>query len=426
MKLQAKHYDWVVVGGGVAGIAIAEILAREGLSVVLIEKNKQLASETSKVFHEWLHTGSLYTLTPDNLLTLRYLLGAIDDILEFYGAYPAMNLIPSERGFSVGAAGWFNDENIWYKYRNRRFNPAWLSMVSRSISIINLISSHDWLRRRAGSDYGQSKVKLQHRFAMIPGFLSQAKKFIAVKSPDVTMNSRDILRDLVGFSSLAGVDFMTNCEVLSLNEDKTGVVVETSKGKIKADQSVICSPDLIAKQNKLKLKYSFAPIAVVENVKDSIPSFVELDYHTKTCINLLKKDSGIAQAGGISVNTIKESDDYIDYVISQHKKRQPELNVIGKYTGVKKELVLPRQDRNYLYHIVKQGSRSWSVVLGKFTLAFSLAPEFFRRVYGKNPRKTLPAQFLGNQKNTLPTDLISETSWKEIYDKHYALQSEDT
>ena len=31
-------YDWAVVGGGVAGIVLTEILAREGHSVVLIEK----------------------------------------------------------------------------------------------------------------------------------------------------------------------------------------------------------------------------------------------------------------------------------------------------------------------------------------------------------------------------------------------------
>ena len=77
-----EQYDWIIVGGGIAGITTAEILTREGFSVLLLEKNNTLASETTKVFHEWLHTGSLYTLVPDNLNTTRYLLGAIDDLLE--------------------------------------------------------------------------------------------------------------------------------------------------------------------------------------------------------------------------------------------------------------------------------------------------------------------------------------------------------
>ena len=57
-----KKYDWIIVGGGISGITTAEILTREGFSVLLLEKNNTLASETTKVCHEWFHTGSLYTL----------------------------------------------------------------------------------------------------------------------------------------------------------------------------------------------------------------------------------------------------------------------------------------------------------------------------------------------------------------------------
>ena len=74
--MDSNKYDWIVVGGGISGITIAEILCRDGKSVLLLEKNKQLSSETSKVFHEWMHSGSLYSLAPGKLLTLRYLLGA--------------------------------------------------------------------------------------------------------------------------------------------------------------------------------------------------------------------------------------------------------------------------------------------------------------------------------------------------------------
>ena len=43
-----KSYDWIVVGGGIAGISVAEILTREGHSVALVEKNKKLASVATK------------------------------------------------------------------------------------------------------------------------------------------------------------------------------------------------------------------------------------------------------------------------------------------------------------------------------------------------------------------------------------------
>ena len=66
-----ENYEWAVIGSGVAGITSAEILTRQGHSVILIEKNKYLASETTRDFHEWMHTGSLYTLmNPSFCLTI--------------------------------------------------------------------------------------------------------------------------------------------------------------------------------------------------------------------------------------------------------------------------------------------------------------------------------------------------------------------
>ena len=96
-----SSYDWIVIGGGISGIAISEILTRENKSVLLLEKNSELASETSKDFHEWVHSGALYTLVPDNLLTLRYLLGATDDLIEYYSSFPKMNLLAGESGINI-------------------------------------------------------------------------------------------------------------------------------------------------------------------------------------------------------------------------------------------------------------------------------------------------------------------------------------
>ena len=52
----------------------------------------------------------------------------------------------------------FNNQYIEYRYKLHKFNPIWLSLVSRSINIIDLLDQHDWLRRRAGSEYGESEI----------------------------------------------------------------------------------------------------------------------------------------------------------------------------------------------------------------------------------------------------------------------------
>ena len=130
--------------------------------MLLVEKNELLASETSKQFHEWVHSGALYTLVPDNLLTLRYLLGATDDLLQFYRSFSRMNLIASENGLEASDHGWFNSERINFKYRIRKLNPIWMGAVSRSISVIDMVEKHDWLRRKAGSEYGRNQLHIHY------------------------------------------------------------------------------------------------------------------------------------------------------------------------------------------------------------------------------------------------------------------------
>jgi hypothetical protein len=406
-------YDWLVVGGGIAGISVAEILCRERKSVLLLEKNELLVSETSKVFHEWMHSGALYSLVPDKLLTLRYLLGATDDLFEYYAGYQGMNLHPTEAGVSISDNGWFNSERIEFRYRVRKLNPFWMSLVSRSINIIDMINSHDWLRRKAGSEYGKSEVKIKHNFNKISEqFLSKGKFYNKI-SPDFTMNSRVLINDLLSFAKDNGLTVKTSSSVVAIKEKDNSVVVNTENEHFYADNVVVCSPDLLSKMDNIPIKVSFAPIAIVENVPDSESSFVELDYYIKTCINLLKKPGGIGQAGGISVDHEKDVEPYLAYIISEHKKRNPEIQVIDSYVGLKKELVQKGENRNYLYHINQNSSHVWSVILGKFTLAFSMAPEFYRRVYHKNPTKYVEKFSASDNKS-----IMSETSWQEINNKH--------
>lgn len=409
--MKNSEYDWIVVGGGISGISLAEILCREGKSVLLLEKNETLASETSKVFHEWMHSGALYTLVSDNLLTLRYLLGATDDLLEYYSCYPRMNLNATESGVLVKDGGWFNDNKVEFRYRIRKWNPAWMAMVSRSINIINLISKHDWLRRRAGSEYGNSKINWKQAVSHFPELFSSSEDFFKKTTPDLTMNSRMLIDDFLSFILEKSGDVRLSCPVQRIHETGSMVKVDTACGEFVAKNLVVCSPDYLAKQLNIPVKVSYAPIAVVRNIPETEKSFVELDVNSRNCINLLKKTNGIGQAGGISLTNEGEVNSYLQYVIAEHKKRNPAIEVVDSYVGLKKEFVQTKEDRNYLYHINQQGSRVWSVVLGKFSLAFSMAPEFYRRVYNENPVKFVKTP---SAKNSKTENMISLSSWQEI------------
>ncbi|HEY1038510.1 MAG TPA: hypothetical protein VGF30_03850, partial [Bacteroidia bacterium] len=108
---------------------------------------------------------------------------------------------------------------------------------------------------------------------------------------------------------------------------------------------------------------------------------------------------------------IDKCDKYIDEVIEKHKEYNPNLEVLHKYTGKKSEIVLNQKDnRNYLYHILNIQNNVWGIIPGKFTLAFSIAPEFYRRVYKRNPSKINP------NVNTVPevSEFMSNTVWHDV------------
>lgn len=407
-------YDWIIVGAGAAGISIAEMLSRLGLKILLLEKNQQLAGETSRIFHEWLHTGSLYTLVPDRLKTTRYLLGAIDDLFEYYSGYDRMNLAGTDSGLNVKLNGWFNDEHIHYRYRARPSNPAWGLAVARARWLINEIDHHDWLRRRAGSFHDGFRFNI---IETIRNYPNRHSGFVSVKSPDVTMNSRVLLTDLLNVYEQVGNSIVVNCDVTKIIDFGGHVEVESNLGKFSARHAVICCADGISRFTNAKVKISYAPMFAVSGIEDKTESFVELDYHTKSCINLLNKGNGYGLAGGISVGRVDQVQPYYQYCVDLHKKRSPNIKVLDMYVGLKKELVGKGQERNYLYHITDVSENVWGVVLGKFTLMFSLAPEFIRRVYRKNPPRV---QSLKPNCGTIQHPMLSNPCWQDIINESEA------
>ena len=411
-----KTFDWIIVGGGIAGIALSEILTREGHSVALIEKKNKLASATTREFHEWFHTGSLYTLLKDDMKTLKYILGSLDDLLEFYSSFSQMNLQPTENGLKITDVnkGWFSPNYIHFKYRlkNRKLILPWLYIIARSAALIDGIKKHDWLRRRAGI---LESVTAKYYLPIIKNFLktiTNSEKFFKIKTTDFTTNSRYLLRDMIATASKNGLEIFTNNELLEIKNTNNVIIANCSNGNFQGKNMAVCSGGEIEKFSDLKINKSYAPIAVVKNIKADTESFVELDIFKKNCINIVTKGKSFGLIGGISLSKKNEVQKYFDFMINEHKKNNPEMHVLEKYIGVKHEISQKKENRNYLFHInpSKKYKNVWSVIPGKFTLAFSMAPEFYRIVYKKNPRK-----FFNTSSDTKESQsLIDETIWEEI------------
>ena len=414
-----KIFDWIIVGGGIAGISLSEILTREGHSVALIEKKNKLASVTTREFHEWFHTGSLYTLLKDDMKTLKYVLGSLDDLLEFYSSFPKMNLKPTEQGLKItdDDKGWFSPNYINFKYRlkNRKLILPWLYAIARSIVLIDGIRKHDWLRRRAGI---LESVTAKYYLPIIKNLikiLMDNGKFCHVETTDFTTNSRNLLKDMIAAAEGNGLEIFTNNELLKIENSNDNVIANCSNGNFQAKNMAVCLGGEIEKFSDLKINKSYAPIAVVKNIKADTKSFVELDCFKKNCINIITKGKSFGLIGGIRLSKKDEVKKYFDFVVEEHKKLSPDIKILEKYVSVKNEISQKTENRNYLFHInlSKKYKNVWAVIPGKFTLAFSMAPEFYRIVYKKNPRKFFNASF--NNKDF--SHLIENTVWEEIQRK---------
>jgi len=299
-----KSYEWAVIGGGIAGIAVSEILVREGHSVILIDKNSNLSSVTTREFHEWIHTGSLYTLIPDKLKTLKFILGAVDDLIEYYSTFDRMNLEPTMSGLKINneREGWFEQNYIHFKYRigGRKITFPWLIGVARSMRLIDKIHHHDWLRRRAGELEPFKKQYIKEILRYLYRLLKYDGKFLDVRTPDFTTNSRILLRDLISTGINNGLEISLNNRIIEIIQNQNGLKILGDKESFDVEKIAVCAGKGVSDFSDSKIKTSYAPIAIVDGVEKEQTSFVELDYFPKNCINMLTKGKGIALIGGIS------------------------------------------------------------------------------------------------------------------------------
>ena len=415
-----RTYEWAVIGGGIAGIAVSEILCREGHSTVLIEKNDKLASVTTREFHEWIHTGALYTLVPDRLVTLKFILGAIDDLIEYYSSFERMNLKPTESGLGIEDQkfnGWFSPNYIHFKYRirGRKITFPWLIGVARSLHINEKLHQHDWLRRRAGEVEPLKYQLWRNVIKKVFKLLKYKEKYFDFETTDFTTNSRILLRDIITTAIKNGLEVSVNNKINKIDNINGGLIINGEKDSFRVEKIAVCAGVGTTNFTDAKIKTSYAPIAIVDGVSKNTNSFVELDYFPKNCINILTKEDGVGLIGGITFKDINKCDEYLDFVIKEHKKLNPDLKVLEKYIGRKNELIFKNENRNYLYHInpFSEYKNVWSIIPGKFTLAFSLAPEFYRRVYLKNPRKVFKSYIdIGEF-----SSLVANTAWYDARNK---------
>lgn len=454
-----EKFGAVIIGGGIAGLATAEVFARSGIKTLLVEKNPKLCSETSGLHHEWFHFGSLYSIFPGNQSS--QMIKNIGYLLEYYQSFKGMNLYVGKEGDLLTInepKGWIRADkiqyiianmssqefdllkpdsftNIFYKVK-RSF--LWKIAINRFIARHhqlhdwrkNLDSSHvfgkfDWFELLGRDLLGEYVNKFQSDEISL-NFSTHG----TMQSYDSPMNAHHIISDLTkGFLSnggtiLLGVDFKNYQQ---LNSD-TLLVKCLNAEEIQTKNLILASGKYLQAHSneQLRTRTVLSPLLVAYPKVCSI-NFVRLTPFISGTINhLVHTVSGVDYSliGSGYFVPIKddlktESYEAEQNVLENAKSYFPALKnsqLTHIYFGEKTEIAHPffTQRRNYLYNFQRVDNGVFAILPGKWSLAFSLAINTFRGIIGRFPEKCF------HYDNNLNVDgYVSLTKHKNIVKDFY-------
>ena len=109
-----------VLGSGIAGLTVAEVLSRNGWRITLLDTAAELGGDASRCTQNWLHTGWLYAALPNKAA----MLGCNRALRLFHSMYDhvlspgTLNLEhgPNSPEYPKSAHGWFSADRVHYLY----------------------------------------------------------------------------------------------------------------------------------------------------------------------------------------------------------------------------------------------------------------------------------------------------------------------
>lgn len=274
---EIEYVDVIIIGGGIAGIAIAEFLARHSnLSIKLLEKAPHLGTLASGKLEGWYHTGALYS-GQDDAQTFINCVNGVEDLINLYTPYFKqqcnLNLIEQTPNFFTPAVipnpnGWFNDSPVYLIHPQADAPEIRASRLKSDAVQINIQRNrvlgrlevaygkqHNWLVEgkclaptyAQVEDYENLDFSLKHSTESIQTLCRQfdssyniePANYDLIRTLDCSMHTSRILRDLVSSALSHGVTFETGIKIDKLLLDRYGpihlksLLCQTKEGQTK-------------------------------------------------------------------------------------------------------------------------------------------------------------------------------------------------
>ena len=403
---------------------MAELAARAGKRVALVERNEKVCTEASGAHHGWFHFGSLYSIFPNNQF-MRTMVGGIDDLLDYYRGFPGLNVAIDEHGrlkLGNSAGAWIRDEPIEYivAARNdpdfdlRRFTSmrdylrkvaftlGWDLTIKQFISRHQRFHKFDWRQGPASMhipkagwlDYSREVIHKPKDF----GCVIDPDTHFKVIGFDRPMNARTIAKDLLASFVAQGGTLMRSCAFTGYERRGSLVAISTQGSTLEAENLVIAAGRWLNDVSGIRTSVVASPLLVAYPRVCEI-NWARLTPFTDRTINHLKHYANGQPYSLIGGGYFAAPDDQAaveaakrnllrtaEHVFPQLRK----CSVKEIYVSYKTEIVAKLGERNYQYFIRQHDRNVYALVPGKFSLAFSLAVNAFKQIYGEEPSRTPP------------------------------------
>jgi len=369
-----------VLGSGIAGLALSEILSRNGWRITLLESAAELGGHASRATQNWLHTGWLYAaLRCDAAMRgCNRALGLFHATYDSVLSPEILNLNIDAHGVTVphSSMGWFSPERVHYLYaRDTSELTFWQRLLWRHY--LELVP----LRRLRALGYNTEPTR-----DMSPNLLNLLdhweqldgahNKYTVIPSTDTQIHTRRVMNTLLALTG-ERTEVVQDAKYELIRQGERSVIRIGGEAHV-PDLLVIASGASIPEQlrqigrNALadQFKSIRSPIVVLNRELD-LPSFIRFTPQLPTTVNHIK----YAMDGVGTLSTLGSYQYYragYEPDISPFADRicerlniSPRL-VLDRYYGTKTEFTGSAQ-RRYNHAVERVNVNSYFALPGKFS-----------------------------------------------------------
>lgn len=378
-----------VLGSGIAGLSLAEILSRNGYEITLVDSASGLGGDASRSTQNWLHTGWLYAGLPSAsamqgcATSLRLFQKIYDHVLP----RAVVNVEADERGVTYldsRTRGWFAAERVHYAFALSSYDLSPLQKATWRRYLDYVL-----LRRLRGLGYPTDALDnlpagLAELMARWEGAPEGHTKYRVVPSTDARIDTKRVLSSLL---SLLGEDTEVvtdaDCELVAQG-DRTAVRIG---GELHAPDLLVVAagksiPSLLRQVGAASLADDFksvsSPIVVLRRALD-LPNFIRFTPNLPETINHIKYDvagTDVSTIGSYDFHPADRRPDISGFVEKVCRRLGvPTSEVVGSYYGTKTELT-GKLARKYNHAVDAINANTYYAIAGKFSQFPLLVSEF--------------------------------------------------